>query len=98
EEITALIEEVAALPKRTFYVWDREAPYRAQLIRASDFEPNAGGFLPEEIARRIRLGSAAIPISVLEAHQRERGPAAAPLGPALTLGTARRRRGAKDAE
>ncbi len=96
EELNALVEEVANLPERTFYFWNRGAPYRAQLARSADFDPAPSGFLPEDVARRIRLGSAAVSLADLETHAAEGpSPDAAffrPIDPVATLGPSRRPR------
>lgn len=96
EEIAALVEEVAHLPDRTFYYWDRRQPYRAQLVRAADVEVHPLEFLPTEVAHRIRNGTAAVPMDALEREARARGGAGAefaPVGDGIGLGPARRRRG-----
>ena len=69
EELNQLVDEVATLPKRVFYYWNRDAPYRAQRIRTADMIVERPAFLPAEVARRVRLGSAAIPIHELAAHR-----------------------------
>lgn len=89
EELNLLVEEAASLPDRHFYYWERGAPYRAQLVRTADFDPSRPAFLPADIARRIRVGSAAVAVAELEADPAERAAAptvdqeedAPPLGP-----------------
>ena len=66
EELTKLVDGVTHLPDRTFYYWQRRAPYKAQLVRALDIDVEFPGFLPAETARRLRVGCAAIPIAELE--------------------------------
>lgn len=94
EELTQLVEEVATLPKRVFYYWNRDAPmpYRAQRIRTADMTIERPDFLPEVLARRVRVGSAAIPIRELEAYRAELEAAdEPPEAEAALFGPARRR-------
>lgn len=94
EELTQLVEEVASLPKRVFYYWNRDAPvpYRAQRIRTADMTVERPDFLPEDLARRVRVGSAAIPIRELEAYRAElEAPDEPPAAEAALFGPARRR-------
>jgi len=66
EELARLVDGVTHLPDRTFYYWQRRAPYKAQLVRAIDIDVEAPAFLPAETACRLRVGGAAIPIAELE--------------------------------
>jgi len=66
EELAKLVDGVTHLPDRTFYYWQRRAPYKAQLVRALDIDVEVPAFLPAETARRLRVGNAAIPIAELE--------------------------------
>jgi hypothetical protein len=66
EELAKLVDGVTHLPDRVFHFWQRRAPYKAQLVRALDVDVNVPAFLPAEIARRLRVGSAAIPMKELE--------------------------------
>lgn len=96
EELNALVEEVASLPERAFYFWHRGAPYRAQLVRSAEFDPAPTAFLPEDVARRVRVGSAAVPLAELEAHAVQ-GPSGGedafrPVDPGAALGPSRRPR------
>ncbi len=96
EELNLLVEEVATLPKRVFYYWNRDAPhpYRAQRIRSADMTAERPAFLPDGIARRVRVGSAAIPVAELAARASRleaEEAAAAHAAPAAFLGAPRRR-------
>ncbi len=66
EELARLVDGVTHLPDRTFYYWQRRAPYKAQMVRALDIDVEAPAFMPAETARRLRMGNAAIPIAELE--------------------------------
>ena len=66
EELTRLVDGVTHLPDRTLYYWQRRAQYKAQLVRALDVDIEVPPFLSAETARRIRVGSASIPITELE--------------------------------
>ena len=66
DELAKLVDGVTHLPDRTFYYWQRRAPYKAQLVRATDVDVRAPAFMPAEAARRIRVGNAAVPIGELE--------------------------------
>lgn len=94
EELNQLVEEVASLPKRVFYYWNRDgAPYRAQRIRSADMTVEPPAFLSADTARRVRVGSSAIPIEELAAHRAaiEAGEEGADAAPAAFLGAPRRR-------
>ncbi|MGB8294687.1 MAG: DUF87 domain-containing protein [Polyangia bacterium] len=66
EELARLVDGVTHLPDRTYYFWQRRVPYKAQLVRALDVDVEVPAFLPVETARRLRVGSAAVPIAELE--------------------------------
>jgi hypothetical protein len=61
------VDGVTHLPDRTFYYWERRAPYKAQLVRALDIDVEVTTFLPAETARKLRVGNMAIPMADLEA-------------------------------
>jgi len=66
DEARWLMNEVTTLPDRTFYLWNRKRPYRAELVRALDVEPRKGQIDDAYIARRLRDGSLAVPIADLQ--------------------------------
>ena len=73
EERERLIHDVAQLPERHFYFWNRLRPWPAQLVRALDVSPRPPARETEEMTRRLRDGSLALPIARLEAEVRGPG-------------------------
>lgn len=67
EERERLVEGVANMPSRTFYLWRRSG--RAELIRSATVEPRGDGFTD---AARMKRGALAVPIAQLEAEAEER--------------------------
>jgi len=66
EELELLMRDLAALPDRTFYFWDRRAGAGAELVRAATVEPAAAGFRNARVAERLRDGAIGVPIGVLQ--------------------------------
>lgn len=67
EEFQARVAEVASLPNRTFYLWNRRRPYRAELVEATELdltEPT----LPAPVAARLRRGVLGVPVAELAAQ------------------------------
>ncbi len=72
EEREILLEEVSVLPQRTFYLWNRNRPYPATLVRARDFDPRVVGHRDLRVEERLKHGALAVPIAELEAEEQRR--------------------------
>jgi hypothetical protein len=64
EELSERIAELASLPGRTFYFWNRTKPYPAELVRAVDIQVAPMNERDPRTAR-LRDGCVAVPIAEL---------------------------------
>lgn len=64
EELQARLADVASLPNRTFYLWNRRRPYRAELVEAQELHLGTPA-LPAHVAERLRRGALAVPVGEL---------------------------------
>ncbi len=67
EELDVLISEATQLPERVFHLWNRNRPYRAQLLRADTVEVRARMGRSRELAARLEDGALSVPLGELEA-------------------------------
>jgi hypothetical protein len=68
DERELLVREVVSLPQRVFLYWNRDRPYQAELVRAGEVEVGGYTLRSASVARRLRVGSMAVPIRDLEAQ------------------------------
>lgn len=68
EERELLVREVVSLPQRVFLYWNRDRSYRAELVRAGEVEVRGQVLRSATVARRLRVGSMAVPMAELEAQ------------------------------
>ncbi len=66
EELISLTNGVTSLPDRTFYLWNRKRPYRAELVRAVEVAPPESRTRDDGLERSLRDGALAVPIATLE--------------------------------
>ena len=96
DERELLVREVSSLPQRVFLYWNRDRPYRAELVRAAQVGGRGQVLRPASVARRLRVGSMALPLRELEAQGataaettfRSRRAAASALAPTPSLTSA----------
>lgn len=66
EERERLVELVPNQTSRTFYLWERRRPHRAELVRVATLDPGSGGFRSVAISERLRDGVLGVPIAELD--------------------------------
>ena len=68
DELEMLVEDVSSMRARHAYLWQRGAPYRAQLVRSRDVDVVGAGGRHEALRRRLEQGALARSIADLEAE------------------------------
>lgn len=71
EEETFRIAECGALPRRTFFMTERSAPFGVRRLEAPAFDPPAWERLPGDLRAAIERGATGVPRSELIARARE---------------------------
>ncbi len=70
EELEARVSEVAQMPERVAYFWDRRKPWRAVRFRTATLAQPDLRALPRDLVDRVVCGSVAIPVVDLETAAR----------------------------
>jgi hypothetical protein len=68
EERDELISGITSLPDRSFYLWNRRRPYRAQRVLARTVDAAAPRLVGSTVSRLLREGTLAVPVPELEAQ------------------------------
>ncbi len=71
EEETFRIAECGALPRRTFFMTERSAPFGVRRLEAPAFDPPAWDRLPSELRTALERGATGVPRNELIARARE---------------------------
>lgn len=73
EEIDARVAEVARLPTRVAYWWDRRRPHSAVQFRTADLVLPDPRQLPTALRDAVRVGAVAVPVAELERQRDAEG-------------------------
>ncbi|MDO9022846.1 MAG: hypothetical protein Q8S73_28755 [Deltaproteobacteria bacterium] len=60
------MHQITSLPQRVFLYWNRDRSYRAEFVWAEEVEVRGHTLRSAATARRLRVGSLAVPIRELE--------------------------------
>lgn len=91
EELQRLIEQVPSMPKRTYYLWNRDRPFRAVQVRSREVTTRARTTTDAALVERLRHGVLAVPVAQLERQVNPPDDSFRPLAPTPHLAQPARR-------